>query len=85
MLGMGPDGHTAFLFPGSAALNERTRMVVANWVEKLNSYRITFTFPVLNAAAEVMFLISGDGKAEMLKTFSRARIRRGICARGVSR
>jgi 6-phosphogluconolactonase len=67
MLGMGPDGHTASLFPDSPALTETSRMVAANWVEKFNSYRITFTFPVLNAAAEVMFLISGEGKAEMLR------------------
>jgi 6-phosphogluconolactonase len=67
MLGMGPDGHTASLFPESPALNENSKMVAANWVEKFSSYRITFTFPVLNAAAEVMFLISGESKAQMLK------------------
>ncbi|MBZ5525062.1 MAG: 6-phosphogluconolactonase [Acidobacteriia bacterium] len=67
MLGMGPDGHTASLFPDSPALTENSRMVAANWVEKFNCYRITFTFPVLNAAALAMFLISGESKAEMLK------------------
>jgi len=67
MLGMGPDGHTASLFPGSPALEETHRKVVANWVEKFQSFRITFTFPVLNHAAEVMFLVSGEGKAEVLK------------------
>jgi len=67
MLGMGPDGHTASLFPDSLALSERSLLVMANWVEKFNTYRITFTYPVLNAAAEVMFLVSGAGKAEMLK------------------
>ncbi len=67
MLGMGPDGHTASLFPGSPALQESQRLVVANWVEKFKSYRITFTFPVLNQAAEVMFLVSGESKAEVLK------------------
>jgi 6-phosphogluconolactonase len=66
MLGMGPDGHTASLFPGSPALQETQRKVVANWVEKFQSYRITFTFPVLNHAAEVMFLVSGESKAEVL-------------------
>ncbi|HWZ44859.1 MAG TPA: 6-phosphogluconolactonase [Candidatus Saccharimonadales bacterium] len=67
LLGMGPDGHTASLFPESPALTENSHLVAANWVEKLSSDRITFTFPVLNAAAEVIFLISGEGKAEMLK------------------
>jgi 6-phosphogluconolactonase len=66
LLGMGPDGHTASLFPDSAALAETSRLVVANWVAKFNTYRITFTFPVLNRAAEVMFMASGADKADML-------------------
>lgn len=66
LLGMGPDGHTASLFPGSAALEEQSRLVVANWVEKFKTHRITFTFPVLNRAAEVMFMTSGADKADML-------------------
>jgi 6-phosphogluconolactonase len=67
LLGMGPDGHTASLFPGSPALAEQSRVVVANWVEKFNTHRITFTFPVLNRAAEAMFLASGADKAEMVR------------------
>ncbi len=67
LLGLGDDGHTASLFPGSMALQENTRMVVANWVKKFNEYRITFTFPVLNQAAEVMFLVSGESKSQILK------------------
>ena len=67
MLGLGDDGHTASLFPGSAALNETSRLVVANWVEKFQQYRITLTYPVINNAAEVMFLVSGAGKKEILK------------------
>jgi 6-phosphogluconolactonase len=67
LLGMGPDGHTASLFPGTAALQERDHLVVANWVEKLNTFRITFTYPLLNNAACVMFLVSGDEKAEMVR------------------
>ncbi|HXB22931.1 MAG TPA: 6-phosphogluconolactonase [Candidatus Solibacter sp.] len=67
MLGMGPDGHTASLFPDSPALQENHRKVVANWVEKFQSYRLTFTLPLLNHAAEVMFLVSGESKAEVLK------------------
>ena len=67
LLGIGPDGHTASLFPDSPALDEQTRLVVANWVAKFNTHRITFTFPVLNRAAEVMFLASGADKADMLR------------------
>lgn len=66
LLGMGPDGHTASLFPDSEAMNEQSRLVVANWVAKFNTHRITFTFPVLNRAAEVMFMASGADKAEMV-------------------
>jgi 6-phosphogluconolactonase len=66
LLGMGPDGHTASLFPDSPALDEQSRLVVANWVAKFNTHRITFTFPVLNRAAEVMFMASGADKADML-------------------
>src|SRR3984885_270352 len=65
-LGMGPDGHTASLFPGSPAASETHRIVVANWVEKFKTYRITFTFPVLNNAACVTFLASGHDKAPMV-------------------
>jgi 6-phosphogluconolactonase len=66
LLGLGPDGHTASLFPDSSALDEQSRLVVANWVAKLSTFRITFTFPVLNRAAEVMFMASGADKAGML-------------------
>jgi 6-phosphogluconolactonase len=67
LLGMGPDGHTASLFPGSAALEEKTKWVASNWVEKFKTDRITFTFPVLNAARTVLLLIAGADKAPMLK------------------
>jgi 6-phosphogluconolactonase len=66
-LGMGPDGHTASLFPETEALREKSRLVVANWVEKLKASRITFTLPVLNAARTVAFLVSGTDKAPALK------------------
>ena len=66
LLGMGPDGHTASLFPETAALRERSRLVVANWVEKLKTSRITFTLPLLNAARCVAFLVSGTDKASVL-------------------
>lgn len=67
LLGMGPDGHTASLFPDSEGLKEQSRLVIANWVEKFKTHRITFTFPVLNHAAEVMFLASGADKADMVR------------------
>ena len=66
LLGMGPDGHTASLFPDSKALEEKDRWVVANWVEKFKSFRITFTFPVLNAARSVMLLVAGADKTDMI-------------------
>lgn len=70
-LGLGDDGHTASLFPGTAALDEDARLVVANWVEKFKAYRITLTFPVLNHAAEGLFLASGEGKAEIMRQIFR--------------
>ncbi len=66
LLGMGPDGHTASLFPEAAALQEKSRLVVANWVEKLKTHRITLTLPVINAARRVLFLVSGTDKAAAL-------------------
>jgi 6-phosphogluconolactonase len=64
LLGVGLDGHTASLFPGSSALGEEKRWVAATWVEKLKRTRITVTLPVLNRAALVIFLVAGDEKAE---------------------
>jgi len=68
LLGMGPDGHTASLFPGTAAVHERSRLVVSNWVEKFKTDRLTLTLPVLNAARQVAFLVSGTDKAAVLHT-----------------
>ena len=65
--GTGPDGHTASLFPNTAALHEQARLVVANWVEKFQTYRITFTLPVINQANAVTFLVSGADKTEALR------------------
>lgn len=65
-LGMGPDGHTASLFPETAALSEGRRLVCKNHVEKLNSDRLTFTLPLINSAANIIFLISGADKAPVL-------------------
>jgi 6-phosphogluconolactonase len=66
-LGMGPDGHTASLFPHTAALHERSRLVVANHVPQKDTWRITLTWPVINHASSVFFLIAGADKAEILK------------------
>ena len=67
LLGMGPDGHTASLFPDSPGLKETARWVIANPVEKFKTDRITFTFPVLNAARTVLLLVAGADKTEMIK------------------
>lgn len=66
VLGMGDDGHTASLFPGTRALRERDAWVIANWVEKLNAFRITLTPSAINHAANVLFLVTGAGKAKSL-------------------
>ena len=66
LLGMGDDGHTASLFPGTRALAEKKAWVVANWVEKFQEVRITLTVPAINAAANVMFIVSGENKAGRL-------------------
>lgn len=65
-LGMGPDGHTASLFPHTAALAVAGALVVANYVPKLSTYRLTLTAPVLNAAANVAFLVAGPDKSDAL-------------------
>ena len=68
LMGLGPDGHTASLFPGSDAVRERTRLVVAPWVSAQSSFRITMTLPVLNRAACALFVVSGEEKAEALRS-----------------
>lgn len=62
LLGMGDDGHTASLFPGTSALTVADRWVVANYVEKASMWRLTFTYPTLYAAREIMVLIAGADK-----------------------
>lgn len=67
LLGMGEDGHTASLFPHTGALQEQTRLVVSNPVPALQTTRLTLTLPVLNAAAHILVLVSGAGKADTLR------------------
>jgi len=70
LLGMGDDGHTASLFPGSRALEEATRLVAANYVE-IDTHRLTLTFPVIDAALNVAILVSGGKKAPALRQVMR--------------
>jgi 6-phosphogluconolactonase len=66
LLGIGEDGHTASLFPGLTAVKERSRWVMAEYVPKVAMWRITLTPAALNAAASVLFLVTGAGKAPAL-------------------
>lgn len=65
-LGMGDDGHTASLFPGTEVLHNSKDLVAAPWVEKFDSYRISFTPKVINNAERVIFLVKGEDKADAL-------------------
>ena len=67
LLGMGDDGHTASLFPATSALHEEKRIAVNNWVEKYDANRLTMTYPAINNAGNILFLVSGEEKAEALK------------------
>ncbi|MDQ4035338.1 MAG: 6-phosphogluconolactonase [Chloroflexota bacterium] len=66
-LGMGPDGHTASLFPGSEGLDEDQRWVIGNFAPSQDAWRMTLTFPVLNAGREVLFVVTGGDKADALR------------------
>jgi 6-phosphogluconolactonase len=67
LLGMGDDGHTASLFPGTAALEEKMRKVMANYVPKFDSWRITFTFPLIAQARHVCFLVNANKNVALLE------------------
>ena len=67
LLGVGDDGHTASLFPDTAALEEKTRQVVANFVPKFDSWRITFTYPLINQARHVCFLVNANKNPALLE------------------
>ncbi len=81
LLGLGPDGHTASLFPGTAALDETARTVVANFVPKLNAWRLTFTLPLINHARHICFLVNANKDEKLIErvlrgdlTFPAARV-----------
>jgi 6-phosphogluconolactonase len=67
LLGLGDDGHTASLFPGTAALDETTRRVMANFVPKFNTWRLTFTLPLINAARHILFLVGASKNPALIE------------------
>ena len=67
LLGLGEDGHTASLFPDTAALEETARRVVANFVPKFDAWRLTFTFPLINQARHVCFLVNATKHADLIE------------------
>ncbi|MEX2160867.1 MAG: 6-phosphogluconolactonase [Anaerolineales bacterium] len=67
LLGLGEDGHTASLFPGSSALGAGDELIVANFLPKMEAWRLTMTFPLINAAQHIVFLVSGENKSKIVK------------------
>ena len=67
LLGVGDDGHTASLFPETAALEEKARTVVANYVPKFETWRITFTYPLINQARHICFLANANKNPALLE------------------
>ena len=67
LLGLGTNGHIASLFPHRPTLHERQRLVVADHIEEVNSWRVTLTLPVLNNAAQITFLVTGENKASVVR------------------
>ncbi len=67
LLGVGGDGHTASLFPGTAALEEQSRWVIENHIAKLDAWRVTFTYPLINAAREILFLVNDEAKRPVIE------------------
>ena len=67
LLGLGPDGHTASLFPDTVALQETTRRVVANFVPKFNAWRLTFTYPLINHARQILFLLGASKSPQLIE------------------
>jgi 6-phosphogluconolactonase len=75
LLGLGEDGHTASLFPGTRAIRESARWVVGHYVDAQKGWRITLTPPVINAARMVVFIVSGAGKAAVVKEIQEGPLR----------
>jgi 6-phosphogluconolactonase len=67
LLGLGDDGHTASLFPGTAALEETAHQVVANFVPRLSAWRLTFTFPLINHARHILFLVGASKDPQLIE------------------
>src|SRR6266480_7388363 len=67
LLGLGEDGHTASLFPGTAGVEEMTRRVIANFVPTFNSWRLTFTFPLINHARHICFLVDATKHKDIIE------------------
>jgi 6-phosphogluconolactonase len=67
LLGIGNDGHTASLFPGTSAMEEREQLFAGNWVPQMDAWRITATLPLINASRHVVFLAQGRDKAEVVR------------------
>lgn len=67
LLGIGEDGHTASLFPGTGALKEKQRWVSEVYVPQLDAYRITLSLPVINNGRDVIFLVAGESKADVVR------------------
>jgi len=70
LLGLGPDGHTASLFPGTDAVNEKVKLCRAVFVEKFDSWRVSITFPVINNAKKILLLSEGSSKADIIKSLT---------------
>lgn len=85
LLGMGDDGHTASLFPGTEALDERNRWYVANYVPEQEEMRLTATFPLLWSAKRVVFIVTGSGKAEAVRDSFAGRTPAGRVGEGEAR
>ncbi len=67
LLGLGGDGHTASLFPDTGGLEETTRSVIANFVPKFDSWRLTFTFPLINHSRQICFLVNATKNADLIE------------------
>ena len=71
LLGIGDDGHTASLFPGTFILKEKKRIVQEVWVEQKQNWRISFTLPLINKSAQIIFLVTGREKATVVSEIVR--------------